>query len=474
MRKIGLSFLILLSGFLFAPANALALEVTYPSLFPLREGITLNQLVELIFTSSLIIGVMVAFVSLVYVGFQYIVSGDNAQARSAARHRLISVVIGIAILLSAVTLLNFLNPNFVSIPPIIADKLGIEPPKDFLPPPSDVDPDIGANYEGVLFGQNIDEINGILEELLGTDGLIATISALVEQCGPDLCIPGSVPSQELVEYDCSYESCSDDNEGNVYCETIPQTCRACVATMCTGTSCNGDPLAERTTVTQEITSAMKALDQLKSDTDRAQSARSIAGNCNGQLFSCSAAQTLQIVSSCSPSENLYCVSSGGAVTPSTIPVSDIANQELAIAESLRRIAQKINSATCANTTFTCPDAGCGEAVGQCTPSESPSGCPPELFEKTEELIGRAKAIEEHHAELTGLIQKADALHQFTMGSGGSILFQTCKETRDMLNTLRQSGRYKDGICEEGVACCPTEEVFSNTAACDPIDLFMCS
>lgn len=103
----------------------LDLEVDWPkmpfigqTLNSIAEGsqpIYLNNIVQFIFRISLWLASILAFVSIIYAGFAYIISGANPGERAKAIQRIRSVVIGTAILLTSITLLNFLNPSFVAL-----------------------------------------------------------------------------------------------------------------------------------------------------------------------------------------------------------------------------------------------------------------------------------------------------------------------------------------------------------------------
>jgi len=111
----------------------LNLELDWPRLPGVNK--TLNELVEgtstiylqnivnFIFLLVLWVSAIIAFVSVIYAGFSYIISGANPTARSKSIQGIKNVVFGTAILLSSVVLLNFINPNLailqigISLPP---------------------------------------------------------------------------------------------------------------------------------------------------------------------------------------------------------------------------------------------------------------------------------------------------------------------------------------------------------------------
>jgi len=122
------SQLFLLSGAGEVPEASnipLNLEIDWPrlpgvglSLNELVEGkrtIYLQNIVNFIFVFALWTSAMVAFISIVYAGFIYIVSGANPGERSRSIQGIKNVAAGIAILLCSVIILNMLNPNLTNL-----------------------------------------------------------------------------------------------------------------------------------------------------------------------------------------------------------------------------------------------------------------------------------------------------------------------------------------------------------------------
>ncbi|MDX1535322.1 MAG: M23 family metallopeptidase [Candidatus Spechtbacterales bacterium] len=73
--------------------------------------ITLPALIAYIYYVSLWLSGIIAFISLLYVGVLYILSGANPRNRSVAKERLLAVIWGIAILFLTVVVVNLINPD---------------------------------------------------------------------------------------------------------------------------------------------------------------------------------------------------------------------------------------------------------------------------------------------------------------------------------------------------------------------------
>lgn len=106
--------------------GALKLEVKWPlipgtnrTLNELIEGedrvISLPALIQILFSFGTWITGIIAFFSIVYVGFAYIISGSNPGERAKAIERIRSIGVGGLILLLSVTLLNVLNPDLAEL-----------------------------------------------------------------------------------------------------------------------------------------------------------------------------------------------------------------------------------------------------------------------------------------------------------------------------------------------------------------------
>lgn len=465
--------LALATSLFLLPAKSLALELTYPSFLPLREGIQLHEMVEILFTSSLVLGVILAFISLIYAGFEYIVSGENAGKRNAARQHLIAVVIGITILLSSVIFLRLVNPNLVTIPPLVIDVLEIRG-GNIVAGRDPAAEELGGNYSRLNLSTNISSLKNSLQKLQaeGSRGtLLESIASLMEECSPNLCVPGSTPYSKIEIVERSYESCGLDEDGNKDCDTFYETEPQCVPATCTGTSCSGAPLEGREGVKDTIVEASQQLDALASLFAQIESGQTTVASCGGNALSCVTSQVSGATSSCDPAQDFFC---GISASPSaSLPLRETAELESEFIENMKKISRSVLSASCGNTTFQC-DGGCGEAVGYCTPSDAPSGCPAELFEAARELDTIAEEMGGHREDLVSIIGSADATLEASLQTGGEILLRSCGEAIAAITSLRESGVYSNGACSTETTCCPTTEVITALDQCAPVDLFICS
>jgi len=464
--------LALLFSLALLPAKSLALELTYPSFLPLREGLQLNELVQIIFTTSLVLGAALAFISLVYTGFEYIVSGANAGKRSAARKHIISTIVGIAILLGSVTFIRIINPDLVTIPPLVVGGLNIQAPK-LVAAQDPATEDLGSDYSRIRLSENLDTFKKTLGEIKGKDGTIfASITALMKECSPDLCKPDPIPYEFREEYDCSYTQCSTDDEGNESCETISQTCSRCVAGICgEGLSCVGEPLPKREDIAKTLQEAETQFNNLTSLSSLVDSGRNIISSCGERTLSCVSLRVLGAAPSCDPAQDFFC---GPTQSPNaSLPLRDIAKQEDVFIKNIQDISKQVLSSTCSNTTFSC-DGGCGAVTGQCAPSSAPSGCPEKLFTEAKRLNEIADTMTKQRDNLLQIISAADETLNLAVQSNGEMLLRSCREAREAVREMQESGTYKDGTCAISTTCCPTPAVIKALDACDPVDLFICS
>jgi len=463
--------LALVASLLLLPGKSLALELSYPSFFPIHEGLQLNELIQIIFTASLTLGAVLAFVSLVYTGFEYIVSGDNPGKRSEARQHVINAVAGIIILLSSVLILRVINPNLVTIPPILVNALRIEEPQ-ITPGQDPASEEIGGDYARLRLSENLNTLEEALEKIQGEDSsLLAIIAERMKECGPNLCTPGSIPYTVLEEYDCAYESCSTDDEGNESCGTVSATCSQCVPAVCTGSSCEGEPLSGKDKLAEQVSGAVKQFNDLQSLYRTIELGRGTISSCGENSISCVSLRAAGSSQSCDPAQDFFCGASGTSSV--ALPLRELVALEEKFIPAIKDISKQLLGATCSNTTFSC-DGGCGGVTGQCTPSDAPSGCPPELFTAARALDEIGGAMDAQRQQLSSIIASADSALEISTQSGGEALLLSCAEARALVADLRQSGVYKDGTCATTTTCCPTPQVEEVLRQCDPVDLFLCS
>ncbi|MEX2144979.1 MAG: hypothetical protein WD712_01165 [Candidatus Spechtbacterales bacterium] len=125
---------------LFVPAQSFAFSIDYPAIpAPVPGGYfdlncidvfwndlsgcyssyipdpSISNIIFFLFISAIWVGGIVALISLLYTGVQFILAGSDAQVRLAAKDRLQKVMWGIAILLSTVVILNIINPDITNL-----------------------------------------------------------------------------------------------------------------------------------------------------------------------------------------------------------------------------------------------------------------------------------------------------------------------------------------------------------------------
>lgn len=137
-KKIFLIILILV----FLPTTSLlaerALDVSYPDIPGESEApnasTSIFQYVKYIFEFSIWILGIIAFGLLIWAGLRYLTSAGNPPAIKDAQDQIIAIVLGIAILLGSIFILNSINPNLT-----ILDKQDLEE-ADAEPAPSPTAP----------------------------------------------------------------------------------------------------------------------------------------------------------------------------------------------------------------------------------------------------------------------------------------------------------------------------------------------
>ncbi|MDX1608142.1 MAG: pilin [Candidatus Spechtbacterales bacterium] len=104
--------------------KALTLDLNYPPIptpygyidldeMAERGEISISTIVVFLYSISLWIAGLIAFLGLVFAGFTYILGGANASAKNRAKRRFTNVLWGIAILLTASAVINIINPNIL-------------------------------------------------------------------------------------------------------------------------------------------------------------------------------------------------------------------------------------------------------------------------------------------------------------------------------------------------------------------------
>ncbi len=120
-------FVLILFGILSVVFNALALEpekkvleLKWPSSpigTRLENDSTFPDLVKYFYEWGISLGGLVAFISLVMAGFQYITSAGNAGKMKEARDQIDSAVLGLVLLLSSFLVLETINPQLTIFEP---------------------------------------------------------------------------------------------------------------------------------------------------------------------------------------------------------------------------------------------------------------------------------------------------------------------------------------------------------------------
>ena len=123
------SFLLLLfSGFCFAQKK---LEIEYPTVpgvaAPTTTKTALPEYLRYVFTLSIMIAGILAFVAMVMGGIKYVISAGAPAAIADAKDQITSGILGLIILLSSYLILNTINPQLVlpEKPPLQPSKAGI-------------------------------------------------------------------------------------------------------------------------------------------------------------------------------------------------------------------------------------------------------------------------------------------------------------------------------------------------------------
>jgi len=117
MNKNLLKILTIILLFLpFSSFAALDLDYTYPTL-PGGQTITtatsLGDVIKYFVAWAIIIGAIIAFLSLIYAGIQYLASTGKPEAMSQAKNRILNSFLGLAILLGSYLILVTLNPQLI-------------------------------------------------------------------------------------------------------------------------------------------------------------------------------------------------------------------------------------------------------------------------------------------------------------------------------------------------------------------------
>ena len=236
----------LLAVFLFFTISlpALALEVTYPSLFGYSispTNPTLPQYIAYFFVLAMATAGVFAVFSIVIAGIKLLTSVGNPSAMSDAKERIFGSLLGLALLMGSVILLRTINPQLVN--PAIGVLTSTPTPgvyaMRYVPPPQGrYAPQNNPFAINVALAHSVDPSNSLDNyEFTPLSGSNSDISSLKEQgfhwvvylCDGD--IDGSGPDEgggeDLFFWDYSEEDWGYDEEGDyseddvVNVKTIP-------------------------------------------------------------------------------------------------------------------------------------------------------------------------------------------------------------------------------------------------------------
>ncbi|MBI2450326.1 MAG: hypothetical protein HYV47_02175 [Candidatus Nealsonbacteria bacterium] len=124
MEKTTVAIFLIFAGCFIAgyQVSAAPLELNWPNSplgTPLNESTGLTELIKYLYEWGISLGGLAVFIVLVTAGFQYLTSAGNAGKMKEALDRIRSAVIGLALLLGSVLILNTINPQLteLKIPP---------------------------------------------------------------------------------------------------------------------------------------------------------------------------------------------------------------------------------------------------------------------------------------------------------------------------------------------------------------------
>lgn len=117
-----LLFLLVLIGIIGISANVFALELNWPKA-PGPEGIgtwldddtDIAEMIQYFYRWSVALGGLVAFITLVFGGTQYITSYGNTTKMADARERISNAFLGLILLLSAYFIFDTINPDLTTL-----------------------------------------------------------------------------------------------------------------------------------------------------------------------------------------------------------------------------------------------------------------------------------------------------------------------------------------------------------------------
>jgi hypothetical protein len=97
------------------PATSLALEITYPNIPGIAQPTDVPTMAIYLYALSLIVGVMICTLSLIFAGISWLLSRGNPGKLVFAKGQINAAFLGLAILLLSFVFLKVINPNLVII-----------------------------------------------------------------------------------------------------------------------------------------------------------------------------------------------------------------------------------------------------------------------------------------------------------------------------------------------------------------------
>ena len=125
--------------------KAMTLEVNYPPIptpygymdldeMASRGEVTISAIVVFLYSVSLWVAGLIAFAGLIFAGFTYIWAGASPSAKNRAMRRFKNTLWGLAILLLANVLINYINPNISKLE--LAEVFGISAQENIYESPN--------------------------------------------------------------------------------------------------------------------------------------------------------------------------------------------------------------------------------------------------------------------------------------------------------------------------------------------------
>ena len=115
------------------------MEIEYPEfggIKPETTGIPIISYAKYLFSASISLIGVIAFIVLILAGIRYLTSSGNPEAKKAARKQILSAVFGIAILLLSYLILTTINPELIVLRWLSLEQLKIAPLAEIPTPPS--------------------------------------------------------------------------------------------------------------------------------------------------------------------------------------------------------------------------------------------------------------------------------------------------------------------------------------------------